>query len=133
MREIKRIIVHHTAGGIHETMDSIRDLHVNGRGWSDIGYHYVIDRGGNLRLARPVWRIGAHCRGYNATSIGIAVMGNFEESGMSWTQPGDGLRILLVEMKRRHPGVVIRTHSDYGSTLCPGKHLAKWLVQNFPT
>jgi len=125
MRHIERIIIHHTAGGIHETMESIRELHVNGRGWSDIGYHYVIDRTGGLNLARPNWRVGAHCRGYNSTSIGIAVMGNFEENEFEHvTELGN----LLREMKRRFPDAVIRKHNDYGATLCPGKHLVKWLT-----
>jgi len=137
MRKIKRIIVHHTAGGIYETMKSIRHLHVNERGWSDIGYHYVIDRVGNLNLARPNWRIGAHCRGYNSTSIGVAVMGNFEQhrfDNSTGSLPEHVqvacLRALLAELTRRYPDAQIRKHSDYGNTLCPGKYLAAWLDDN---
>ncbi len=44
MRYINKIIIHCSATpeGRNFTVDEIRDWHVNGNGWSDIGYHYVI-------------------------------------------------------------------------------------------
>jgi hypothetical protein len=42
-----------------------RDFHVNGRGWSDIGYNIAIDQAGRVWMARStvfgVNRVGAHC------------------------------------------------------------------------
>jgi len=57
------------------------------RGWDGIGYHYVILNGqiasdvfldskvGAVEEGRPVSQDGAHCRGYNKTSIGICMIG----------------------------------------------------------
>lgn len=38
-----------------------RDYHVNGRGWSDIGYNVAIDQAGRVWDLRGIGRVGAHC------------------------------------------------------------------------
>lgn len=45
------------------------------KGWSDIGYHYVIDGVGKIHIGRPLELIGAHCYGHNSDSIGICIIG----------------------------------------------------------
>jgi hypothetical protein len=76
MREINRIIIHHTATAQETTVSSIRNYHMHNRGWRDIGYHYLIDGGGFVRLGRPERLSGAHCKGNNRDSIGVAVIGD---------------------------------------------------------
>lgn len=71
MREITRVIVHH-AGAI-TTTEAMRRHHVEERGWSDIGYHYVVEERGRVRLGRPVHRQGAHAVGHNEGTIGVCV------------------------------------------------------------
>lgn len=39
------------------------------------GYHYVIRRSGEIETARLEHEIGAHCRGHNKNSIGVAWVG----------------------------------------------------------
>ena len=72
MRHINRIILHCTATreGRDYSVDTIRKWHTD-KGWSDIGYHYLVARDGAIYEGRPVERMGAHVRGYNANSIGI--------------------------------------------------------------
>ena len=52
MRQINKIIVHCSATreGQDISVDTIRKWHVEGRGWSDIGYHFYIDINGKKRL-----------------------------------------------------------------------------------
>jgi hypothetical protein len=45
------------------------------RGFSSIGYHYVVRRDGSIEPGRPLQQAGAHCRGYNRHSIGICYEG----------------------------------------------------------
>jgi N-acetylmuramoyl-L-alanine amidase len=83
MRDITHIVLHCTA--TPATMDvgvaEIRDWHVNGNGWSDIGYHYVVCRDGMVEDGRPVEKAGAHVSGFNTNSIGVALVGGVTSNG----------------------------------------------------
>ena len=50
------------------------------RGFDDIGYHYVIDLDGTIEKGRAEELVGAHCKGYNATSIGICYVGGCDKN-----------------------------------------------------
>ena len=78
MREISKIIVHCSDSNIksHDNIETIRKWHVEERGWSDIGYHYVITQDGIIHEGRPLSRNGAHAAGgHNTGSIGICLTG----------------------------------------------------------
>jgi N-acetyl-anhydromuramyl-L-alanine amidase AmpD len=72
------MIILHTSDS-PDTLDvgvrEVREWHVKGRGWKDVGYHYVIRRNGAIEDGRPVDQRGAHCEGKNAESIGICWIG----------------------------------------------------------
>lgn len=101
MREITRLIVHCSA--TKPSMDigraEIDDWHRQ-RGWSQIGYHFVIRRNGDIEMGRPVAKIGAHVRGYNTKSIGICIVGGVSEHGNpenNFTAPQfESLQLLLI-------------------------------------
>lgn len=79
MRQIDAIVVHCTAHPDAKSatigVRSIRVDHVNGRGWNDIGYHYVIRRDGEIECGRMESIQGAHAPPMNATSLGVAWVG----------------------------------------------------------
>ena len=52
----------------------INDWHKE-RGWSGIGYHYVVRRNGQIENGRPPEKIGAHARGHNDGTLGICYIG----------------------------------------------------------
>ena len=56
MREINKIIIHcsATVEGVNVSAATIKRWHVQGRGWSDIGYHYVIGLDGAIEYGRPI-------------------------------------------------------------------------------
>ncbi len=85
-RVIDSIIVHcsDSACGDREVIDKWH----RERGWNEIGYHFVITNGhlvsgskynpdhdGDIQVGRPVGKIGSHCKGHNANSIGICLIG----------------------------------------------------------
>ena len=92
MRAIDLIILHCTASDnpSQDNIDSITELHTStkpikwgnysthGKGWGAIGYHYVITKDGEIHIGRGVNIAGAHCRGFNKHSIGIALCGDTE-------------------------------------------------------
>ena len=75
MRSVNEVIVHCTATNRPGyTLDRIREDHLN-RGFNDVGYHFFIPYDGKLEFGRSIEKAGAHCRGRNAYSIGVALAG----------------------------------------------------------
>lgn len=77
-REITEVVVHHTDTYEDQIIDydNVYKWHVEDRGFKDVGYHFLILRNGDLQVARPISREGAHClKGHNANSIGLAFVG----------------------------------------------------------
>lgn len=76
MRKINQIILHcsMTDNPEHDNVETIRKWHKK-RGWKDIGYHFYIDRRGDIYPGRPVSEVGAHCKHHNQDSIGICLGG----------------------------------------------------------
>lgn len=124
MRKIDMIIVHCTAtpAGRDVSVSDIDRWHRE-RGFDCIGYHYVIGLDGTVHTGRPVEHVGAHCKGYNQRSVGVCYVGGVD-AGMS---PADtrtpaqrrSLRRLLIELRRRFPGAVVRSHRDFAPKACP--------------
>jgi N-acetylmuramoyl-L-alanine amidase len=129
-RTITEIIVHCTATpeGKDYTVDDIRKWHTakppQGRGWSDIGYHYVIDRKGHILPGRDVDIIGAHCEGHNANSIGVVYIGGLSalngkpKDTRTLAQKAALIRC-LTELKRIYPQAKIYGHCNFSSKECP--------------
>ncbi|MGW6141784.1 peptidoglycan recognition protein family protein [Streptomyces sp. NPDC055140] len=89
--KVKAAFVHHSATGNNYTCSQapsvIRGIyryHVKSMGWRDIGYNFLVDKCGNIYegraggVAKPV--MGAHTRGFNTNSMGVAVLGTFGTS-----------------------------------------------------
>lgn len=79
MRAINKIIIHcaETKPDMDIGAKEIREWHVKDRGWSDIGYHFVIRRNGVIETGRAIETPGAHVLGHNADSIGICLVGGW--------------------------------------------------------
>lgn len=124
-RTINEIIVHcsATAEGKDFTTAQIKQWHL-ARGFSDIGYHWVIYRDGSVHPGRDESKIGAHCTGHNSYSIGVCYIGGCATDGIT---PKDtrtdaqktALVKLLKELKLRHPKATIHGHREYANKACP--------------
>jgi len=127
MREINKIIVHCSATREGDDIDvaTIRGWHVNERGWSDIGYHYVIYLDGSIHKGRDIRIQGAHTKGHNKDSIGICYIGGVEEDGKTSKDTRtdaqkESLTKLLLELKTiDYCGAIIHSHSDFSNKDCP--------------
>lgn len=124
-RYINEIIVHCSATpeGKDFTVTDIKKWHL-ARGFSDIGYHYVIYRDGSVHTGRDESKIGAHCTGHNSYSIGVCYIGGCASDGKT---PKDtrtdaqktALVKLLKELKSRYPKATIHGHREYANKACP--------------
>ena len=127
MREINKIIVHCSATpeGRDVDIETIRGWHVNERGWSDIGYHYVIELDGAIKKGRPVSIQGAHTKGHNKNSIGICYVGGTEDDikipkDTRTDAQKESLTALLLELKTvNYCDAIVHSHSDFSNKDCP--------------
>lgn len=124
-RTIDKIIIHCTATpeGRDYTVADITYWHKQ-RGFSDIGYHYVIYRDGTIHEGRNVNIAGAHCTGYNTHSIGVCYVGGLAADGVTpkdtRTQAQrEALETLLVTLKGNYPRATIYGHRDLSAKACP--------------
>ena len=128
-----RITQHHTAGkqpfslkDAEEEMRFTQDFHQNGRGWIDIGYHFLIDGEGRVFQGRPETVVGTHVGGQNTGNIGISLMGYYHEPKnhkVSQSQL-DSLAALGRWLTRNY-GISpddYKAHRDFSSTACQGDH-----------
>lgn len=116
-RPIELIVIHCTATPEYsELPPAVLDQIHRRRGFAACGYHYYIRRDGSIHPMRPVDRPGAHARGYNARSIGIAYEGGLTATGTpsdTRTEPQRrALRALLTELRAAYPAARIVGHRD---------------------
>lgn len=124
-RNINELIVHCSATpeGKSFTTDDIKKWHL-ARGFSDIGYHYVIYLDGSVHAGRPIDKIGAHCTNHNSHSIGICYIGGVAKDGKT---PKDtrteaqkkSLIKLLKDLLVLYPKASIHGHRDFANKACP--------------
>lgn len=130
VRTIDAVVVHHTASPQGTTFKQIYRWHTIENGWSDIGYHFVITEDGTIHEGRNINTSGAHCRGFNANSIGVCVTGNTNNEKPNQSQL-ESLRQLLdslledLDLDKDE----VFTHKEKGRTECPGYYLNLWVNQ----
>lgn len=148
---VQIIVVHHTAESSPaslersdiERMRTVYEYHAVSRGWGDIGYNYVIGPSGMIFEGRAGgdYAVGAHAFCNNVGSMGIALMGNFQENKPTDVQMA-ALRWLLVHLTDKYKidpngeaiyhGKATPTiigHRDVGQTACPGTYSYELLPQ----
>lgn len=148
-KPIKAIFVHHTASEVnalsdsYATMRAIYYYHAVVRGWGDIGYNYLIDANGNIFEGRFGGKgvVGAHTANFNVGSIGIAVIGNYQNKEIEYSalksltsllsklSLENGLNPIGYTTMRGENISVISGHRDAGRTQCPGESLYSKLFQ----
>ena len=124
MRELKEIILHCTATkeGQDYSVEQVRKWHLD-RGFNDIGYHFLIRLDGTVEAGRPLETVGAHCKGHNANSIGIAYVGGLDKNGRpkdTRTLPQkEAMRRLVHDLKQYFPRLEVHGHNEYSTKSCP--------------
>jgi hypothetical protein len=145
--EVHAGFVHHTVNANDYSRDevpgilrSIYAYHTKSRGWSDVGYNFLVDRFGRIwegragGVDRPV--VGAHTLGYNDYAFAMSAIGNFEQVKPSqamveaygalfaWKLSLHGVDASSTEQQVGSDTFpAINGHRDADSTACPGKYL----------
>ena len=125
MRNIDKIIIHCSATpeGKNFTVKQIDACHRQ-RGFNGIGYHFVIYLDGSIHVGRALAKAGAHCKGYNAHSIGVCYIGGVATDGKT---PKDtrtdaqkaSLVKLITELRQQFPNASVHGHCEFANKACP--------------
>jgi hypothetical protein len=145
--EVHAGFVHHTVNANGYSRDEVPGLlrsiyayHTQSRGWSDVGYNFLVDRFGRIwegrhgGVDRPV--VGAHTLGYNDYSFAMSAIGNFDvtEPSSAMVQAYGALMAWKLSLhgvdaadtsQRVGPDTfpAVNGHRDAGQTACPGRYL----------
>lgn len=134
-----RMAIHHTETYSDKPATRVRAIqayHMDGRGWCDIGYHFLIGNDGEIYEGRPYALLGAHTGGNNSGNVGISFVGCFHDKGCAAMPPNvppaamleaaAALMGTLAELE----GIVldgdhVRGHGQHegAATACPGTFL----------
>jgi len=131
-RKINKIILHCSATreGQDISVDTIRKWHVDGRGWSDIGYHYIVSIDGQIEEGRPIDRSGAHTKGLNSNSIGCCYIGGVETDGRTPKDTRNAEQLiaianLLDALMEMYPDATLHGHNEFANKACPSFDVQK--------
>lgn len=131
MRNINLIVIHCSATpeGKDYHVEDIRKMH-KARGWSDVGYHYIIPLDGQIEMGRPREKIGAHAKGFNRNSIGICYIGGVDKNNVPKDTRTDAqkeaLRCIVKDMLEQYPGAEVKGHRDLSPDLNNDGIIQKW-------
>jgi len=99
MRKIDFIGIHCSGSDIdsHDNIETIAQWHKE-RGFSEIGYNFVIVKSGEIFIGRDIEKIPAHIYGHNKNSIGICLTGDKVFSEAQFTS----LKKLLIDLMKQY-------------------------------
>jgi hypothetical protein len=124
------VIVHYSEGPTTQSVRSIQDFHLNGRGWSDIGYNFLVDTTGRIYEGRGWLVVGAHAPDHNTSGIGVCMIGR---DGDATPAAKRAIRAVYDEACRRTGRTLAkRGHRDVYATSCPGNELHAWVRAGMP-
>ncbi len=125
MRNINYIAIHCTATQPETSIASIHNYWKNNLGWKNPGYHYIIDRFGNVVNLLPIELVSNGVQGYNSQTINISYVGGIDKSGKpkdtrTEAQKQSILKILK-ELRVKFPKAKIQGHRDFPNVkkACP--------------
>lgn len=123
-RKITEIIIHctDTPAFRNYSVADVRHWHIK-RGFSDIGYHYLIGLSGVIQKGRPIEQVGAHCRYHNARSVGICYVGGRDFAGRYFDtrtpEQIDSMHQLVADLIKEFGPLKVYGHNEFSNKACP--------------
>ncbi len=138
---VSHLIVHHEFGSNTSSdwaarVRSVQNFHINGNGWSDIGYNFLVDPNGVIYEGRAGGdnAIGAHFCGRNRNTMAVCMLGDYSsvtpttatqnsvKDILAWKANKEGINPLGSSFHSSVNGSLthIAGHRDAGCSVCPG-------------
>lgn len=147
MAKVKYIIAHCTATpeGREVTREDIRKWHIKGRGWSRVGYAFLIKLDGEVVMLQWIndddqldpWEITNGVRGENGHSVHFVYAGGTEKykpAGAKWHPPKDtrneaqlkAMEWLVKKLLKQFPDAKLAGHNQFANKACPSFDVPQW-------
>jgi hypothetical protein len=134
--KVTKFIVHHTTGDHTKQDDSarwvrnIQNYHINGKGWKDIAYSFLVDKNGDIYVGRGWQAIGGHTANHNSSSIGVAFLG---DGRVELPDPAKAaIAHLYAQARGLFGNIAPSCHNNWGQTQCPGSAVVDWVRAGLP-
>ena len=138
---VTHLIIHHEFGSNTSSdwaarVRAVQNFHINGNGWSDIGYNFLVDPNGVIYEGRAGGdnAIGAHFCGRNRNTMAVCMLGDYStvtpkvatqnsiKRLLAWKADKDNINPLGSSYHYSVNGSLphIAGHRDAGCSACPG-------------
>ncbi|GAA4275155.1 hypothetical protein GCM10022258_44510 [Aquimarina gracilis] len=138
---VTHLIVHHEFGSNTSSdwaarVRAVQNFHINGNGWSDIGYNFLVDPNGVIYEGRAGGdnAIGAHFCGRNRNTMGVCMLGDYSSVTPTTATQNSLKRLLAWKADKENINPLgssfhysvnralthISGHRDAGCSACPG-------------
>jgi len=137
-RNIDRIVIHCTATpeGRDVSIEEVTRWHTDpkphGRGWSRVGYHYLIKLDGTIERGLDEDVTGIHVRHHNEGAIAIVYAGGLDANGnpkdTRTAAQKDAMARLVSGLKCAYPSAEVLGHNDHPGVAkaCPCFDVREW-------
>ncbi|MBC7273199.1 MAG: N-acetylmuramoyl-L-alanine amidase [Streptomyces sp.] len=120
--------VHYSAGPTTQTVRQIQNFHMDGRGWPDIGYNFLVDKYGRIYEGVGWDHRGSHATGYNTTHIGCCFIGSDGDATEAAKASIRALYYHAASVYGRTLNATYHSGLPGASTACPGNDLRNWVL-----
>jgi len=117
-RRIHRVFIHCSASDHehHDNISTMKSWHL-ARGFSDVGYHFFIQKDGTLEYGRDIEKTPAAQKGHNLYTLAICMHGLKVES---FTQAQfDTLNKLAIQIEHNYDNISFHGHCEVSKKACP--------------
>ena len=130
LAQIEQIVVHHSGGPSEQSIEEIARYHIGpnhvcASGCPGILYHFAITRQGQAYQVNKLETIAWHLAGQNTKSVGVMLIGNYDEYPATAQQLKALRKVIRFIEKKVGRKLPLTDHGTQcnGCTDCPGDYL----------
>ena len=125
LRQIRHLIIHHSAVPATVGPKRIAVYHVKKQDWPGIGYHFLVGEDGTLYQGNTLETMSYHAVKANPHGVGICFLGSFMKQVPPPAQLQAGAHLVAWLMQELGIGLdKVKGHKEFMDTACPGE---QWL------
>lgn len=130
--DYQTVVIHHSAYYARDDLSTLLEVerqHRLERGWADIAYHFLVGMSGTIYEGRDIYVRGTHVENFNTGSLGVCLLGNFQEQYPTSEQLVSTQQLVNWAAQRLELTHIAAHRHFNPQTECPGDHLFLYIDQ----